>query len=92
MCTQKHTYMYPVLLYSTAGTEKYHPYKNVYIQRMHISPSCFSYYAQFKYMSECGGLLDYADKSQLMPDLGGYLEYEHADWVRFRMVRTLAPL
>ena len=38
-------------------------------------------------MSEYGELWEYVDKSQLMPDLGGYLEYEHQDWVRFRMVR-----
>ncbi|CAI8057657.1 Kalirin, partial [Geodia barretti] len=37
------------------------------------------------HVSDHDGLLEHADRSQLMPDLGGYLEYEHEDWVRFRM-------
>jgi hypothetical protein len=39
----------------------------------------------FTHVSECEGLTECADRSQLMPDLGGYLEYVHEDWVRFRM-------
>ena len=41
---------------------------------------------QLEHVAEYEGLLERADKSQLMPDLGGYLEYDHRDWVRFRMV------
>ena len=47
--------------------------------------------AQLLHVSDYAGLLEHADLSQLMPDVGGYLEYEHQDWVRFRMVRY-APL
>ena len=41
---------------------------------------------QFKYLAEYGELLESVDKSQLTHELGGYLEYVHEDWVRFRMV------
>lgn len=41
---------------------------------------------QFKYLTEYGELLESVDKSQLTHELGGYLEYVHEDWVRFRMV------
>ena len=43
---------------------------------------------QFERVPRYEGLSEYADKSQLMPDLGGYLEYEHQDWVKFRMVSS----
>lgn len=43
---------------------------------------------QFKYLAEYGELLESVDKSQLTHELGGYLEYVHEDWVRFRMVST----
>ena len=61
----------------------------VYIHRVvHVNADHFSP-AQFKHVSEYEGLTECADKSQLMPELGGYLEYVHEDWVRFRMVSSL---
>ena len=50
----------------------------------------FSLRSQLTHVSDHDGLLEHADRSQLMPDLGGYLEYEHEDWVRFRMVSQLS--
>ena len=62
------------------------PPKYMYIHRVvHVNTERFSP-AQFKHVSEYEGLTECADKSQLMPEQGGYLEYVHEDWVRFRMV------
>lgn len=46
----------------------------------------YHFLLQFNNMSEYGDLLEGVDKSQLTPELGGYLEYVHEDWVKFRMV------
>ena len=65
------------------------PKYTVYIRRaVHVNGDYFSP-AQFQHVSEHEGLTECADKSQLMPEFGGYLEYVHEDWVRFRMVSSL---
>ena len=49
----------------------------------------YNYILQFHHVKETEDLLEFVDQSQLLPELGGYLEYEHEAWIKFRMVREI---
>lgn len=43
---------------------------------------------QFKLITTVDELKSYIDRTQLTPEFGGVFNYDHDEWIRFRIVST----
>lgn len=44
---------------------------------------------QFKLITTVDELKSYIDRTQLTPEFGGVFNYDHDEWIRFRIVSTI---
>lgn len=51
---------------------------------MLFNNSCIAF--QFKLVTTVDELKSYIDRSQLTPEFGGVFNYDHDEWIRFRIV------